>query len=413
MKTLEEHLSKVISQSHKRGRPLKEGECQSPQGSRCTLCHAVDLTYEEEVSLKEEALQTHWKEHFSLPLLSRLVASPFGRGYRTVTKRRAFHVRGSVRLGLIAPAEEGSYKPFDVVECAIEPEGHAPIYRKVQEILEKPYAQPLADVLSYMIIKGNYMEYAVMINVRKVSPDVARAVNTLSKSLTHIFPAITSVFLYQDESSGRYYLGRSNKGKQPTVRKVFGKPDIHQRICGRSFLYSPLTFSQVNQSIADVFVTCAGELLALDKATTLLDLYCGYGLFALCLADKSHSVLGVEVSPEAIASAIHNAKRQKISNVRFLRSNITADSVARMIQPAHGRTVVLLDPPRSGTAEGVIECIAARKPARVVHIFCNIDIMPAELTRWTDDGYALTKAIPFDMFPGTSSIEMMVLLERA
>ncbi len=72
--------------------------------------------------------------------------------------------------------------------------------------------------------------------------------------------------------------------------------------------------------------------------------------------------------------------------------------------------VALLDPPRAGTMAGVIEALAARRPAKVLHIFCNIDIMPAELKRWEKGGYATSRVVPFDMFPGTSSMEIMVLL---
>ncbi len=412
MKTFEEHLTSIISQSNKRGRHLAEGECQSPRNYRCTLCHAVNLTYDNEVDFKNEAVHSFWKENFSGNLLSPLVPSPMGRGYRTVTKRRAFHDRESIKLGLIAPTDEGSYKPFDVVHCAIEPAGHAPIYQKVQGILEKPYAAALGEVLSYVIIKGSYTEHALIFNVRDITPNVVRAANTMSKTLTHTFKEISGIFLYEDSSSGRYYLGRSNKDRQPTVRKIFGKGEIFHRTHGKSFIHSLLEFSQVNQSIVETFVTHAGNLLDLNKNTTLFDLYCGYGLFSLCFAEKVRSVVGVEISVESVASAIANAKRQKVMNARFVRGDIIVESVARLMQQTHGQSAVLLDPPRSGTGEGVIECIAARKPERVLHIFCNSEIVPAELKRWTENGYTMTKAIPFDMFPGTSSIEIMVLLER-
>jgi tRNA/tmRNA/rRNA uracil-C5-methylase (TrmA/RlmC/RlmD family) len=74
---------------------------------------------------------------------------------------------------------------------------------------------------------------------------------------------------------------------------------------------------------------------------------------------------------------------------------------------------MLLDPPRSGTAPGVLEVLAGRLPRRVVHVFCNMEILPEELQRWKKAGYRPERAIPLDMFPGTPELEMMVLLVPA
>ncbi len=409
LKTFSEHLTEAIAASHAGKRPLGKGECQSSHGARCSLCHAIDLSYESEVTLKNKALSAFWEQHYAPGLLSTLIPSTMGRGYRTVTKRRASHVRQSCRLGLIAPTDEGSYEPFDVVRCAIEPGRHSEIYQHIQQSLEKPYAGPLSEVLSYAIIKGSYTEQTLILNVREITPTVVRAANTLSKSLTHTFQELVGVFLYEDTASRNYYLGRSTQ-RQPVLRKVFGKAEIYHRTCGKSFLYSPLAFSQVNQSMLELFVTQAGRLLELNDGMTLLDLYCGYGLLALCLAHSVQYVEGVEISTESIASAIANARRQKATNVRFVRTDITIDSIPRLMERVQKHTAIILDPPRSGVAEGVIECIAARKPGKVLHIFCNVDILPSELRRWTEYGYKVVNAIPLDMFPGTSSVEIMVLL---
>lgn len=411
VKTFDDHLRRTIAEASLKKRSLTAGECQSPRSGRCSLCHAIDLEYEDELRLKNEALRSFWEQFASPNTLAHLAPSPLGRGYRTVTKRRAFLLRGSTRLGLIAPTNEGSYNPFDVVQCAIEPAGHARVYQKMQEILEKPYARPIAHALSYVILKGSYAEYALILNVRRISSDIVHATNTLSKSITYSFKEVVGVFLHEDTSDGRYYLGSSDR-KPVKFRRVFGKAEIRQRMYGKSFLYSPLAFSQVNQSIVGHLVAKAGELLDLTKDMRLFDLYCGYGLFTLCLAENVHSAVGVEIAGESVASAIANAKRQQVSNVRFFRSDITVETLPHLLRQSRPHDVVLLDPPRSGTGSGVIECIAARKPAQALHIFCNADIMPAELKRWETSGYRIKQAIPFDMFPGTPSVEMMVLLSQ-
>lgn len=392
-------------------RTLAPGECQSVDGRRCQLCSAGTIEYETEVQIKNGALQEFWKS-LQLPVaLEPLIPSPLGRGYRTVTKRKVFVHKGSVQLALIDPDESGKPEPFPVDRCAIEPAGHLEIYRRIQEAIEKPFARPLAEQLSYVVIKGNYREFTLIFNVREISGGVIKASNTLSKSLTKLFPSIIGLFLYLDESSGKYYLGVKNPRVRPTAKKLFGKSTIYHKACGKSFLFSPLSFSQVNQSLVERLVSEAGRLLALTKESRLYDLYCGYGLFALCLAEKAGSVVGVEISHDSIESAIENAARQKVERVRFLRSEITADAVGSILWKLRPYDRVILDPPRGGTAEGVIETIAALKPERVVHLFCNIDLMPTEIKRWQSGGYEIKKAVPLDMFPGTAAMETVALLE--
>ena len=412
LSSLEELLANEARSVHDASRSLEKGECQSPAGKRCALCLASTFLYDKELPLKTGALLRFWQDH-ALPVpLSPLVASPAGRGYRTVTKRRVFSSRKGWVLGLIDTSIGGYHHAFPVVRCAIEPREHAAIYATANESLSKPYAASLAERLRYIIIKGSYAEFTVILNVIDSSPQVVKGANTLSKALTRAHKQIAGVHLYEDTSDGRYYLGGDDPGEK-RMKKLFGRGSLFQRIGGRPFLYGPGSFSQVNQSIVESLVDTAARLLVLQNGQTLYDLYCGYGLFSLSLAPRVKRVVGAEISRTSINAAIANAERQKVSNARFLRSDITAEAINTIMKGASPEDVVLLDPPRNGTAPGVIEEIAARKPARLLHIFCNSALIQREMKRWKTGGYRGARAIPFDMFPGTAAVEILVLLERA
>jgi len=83
-----------------------------------------------------------------------------------------------------------------------------------------------------------------------------------------------------------------------------------------------------------------------------------------------------------------------------------------VMRDATPKSSVLLDPPRKGTAPGVIEAIASKHPERVLHIFCNIELIADDLKCWLSCGYRPTAAVPIDMFPGTASMEILVLLSN-
>lgn len=412
MQNFQDTLTSTVRAAKIPPRMLGEGECQSSRGVVCRLCHARELDYPAEIQLKNQALQQYWKTLRIGVSLDRVIASPLGRHYRTTSKRKVFPLRDSIRLGLISPDEQNKLHPLDIVQCAIEPAQHQIIFSNIQESIVKPYAKPLARALTYAIVKGNYKEHTVILNVNEISLQLVRVANTLSKTLTKKNTSIVGVFLYEGSSNDGYYLGTKGKSAKQQVKKLFGKPQIFQSVIGRKFLFSPMVFSQINQSLLEKMLRTAEELLQPTSSTTLFDLYCGYGIFALSLAEKVKQVVGVELSHLSIESAIDNAKRQHVQNARFLRSDINDETIERIMHHASEEDVVLLDPPRSGTSEGVIETIAAKSPRRVLHIFCEIDLIPRELKRWAKAGYKPLRAIPLDMFPGTATIETMILLEK-
>jgi len=405
----EEHLRGVA------GTPAEppSGACRTYSSRICPLCHASGVDYPAEAAARDAALRIFWGRLGLDAPLQGLVRSPLGRGYRTVSKRKAFPVKGEPRLGLIDPAGEKGRRPVDVIACRVEPDSHAAVYARVRDSIVLPSARALVPALRYVIVKGNYSELLVIVSVSRVDGAIVSAVNALSKAVTSACPGVRGIVLYLDRGDGGYYLGTRSPASRGNVRKIYGEMMIYQKFGGKGFLFPPLAFSQVNASLVDGLIAEAGRMLDLSGGDDMYDLYCGYGLFTLTVGARARRGTGIERTPESIDAAIRNARRLGERGARFLRSDITRETLPRMLSRVRSADALLLDPPRSGTAPGVIECIAARRPGRVVHMFCNIDIMPAEISRWKAAGYLPARGVPFDMFPGTDETEVMVLLRPA
>ena len=393
--------------------PDSAGFCRSISSRLCTLCHASVTAYDLEVPARNRALQEFWRLLQPGPPLQPLIRSPQGRHYRTTTKSKLQMLRGTPVLSLIDSREGGGSRAMDVVRCAIEPESHARVYTHVAGFIAKPPAFLLTDALRYVVIRGNERELTIILTVQEITSQIVHITNTLSKGLTRACPEVRGVLLFEDDTNGRYYLGSRTPSKKRAVRKIFGTTDVYQRFGGRSFLFSSLAFSQVNASLVDTLIGTAGRLLRVEGDSILFDLYCGYGLFTLTLGAHAGTAVGIERSPEAVLAAKANALRNGIGNVRFVRCDITAETLEPLLSRATPGALFLLDPARGGTAPGVIEAVAATRPGRVVHLFCRIDLMPAELERWRSAGYRLAEAVPFDMFPGTDEVEVMALFTPA
>lgn len=393
-------------------RPLKHGECQTTAGQKCSLCLAYRINYDNEYRIKDTALQEYWKVHRFAQPLQPLVPSPFGRNYRVVTKRKIFSFNGKLQLGLIGTDDDATgIHPLAVGQCMIEPSAHSDIFRCVQDYLNRKEFREVAEAMNYVVIKGNYEEFTVIFNVASMDPNSRQFINHLSKHLTKTVNGVNGVFTYIDEKRSRFYLPQRQKSQKLQFQKIFGKDAIFHRAGSKKILYSPLSFSQTNLSIVEKFVSTAEGMLELNRSDQLFDLYCGYGLFSLSIADKIRNVTGVELSGDSMRDAKKNAERMHIENCKFIEGDIDEECLERIFSSRSKITKVILDPPRNGTKPGVIEIIAAKKIERVLHIFCNIELMPAELERWHSGGYKIARAIPFDMFPGTGEVEMMVLLK--
>ncbi len=409
MERFQQIFSRTLTARHTVAPSLAPGECRSSHARTCTLCHASAVDYPTEASARNDALQEFWRTLRIKTPLHPLVRSPLGRNYRTTTKRKAFHRGRVVRLALIDPSESAGGRGMDVGQCAIEPAGHAAVYAKVQESLGKPYARPLADALRYVVVRGNYEEYTVLFTVDRIDGPVSKTLNSISKGLTHTVPSVKGVLLFEDRSDGRYYLGTRNPAGRGGIRKVFGNADVYAKFGGKGFLYPGTAFSQVNASLVDQMVETALRLLQPAADSTLYDLYCGYGLFTLTVGTSAGACIGVERSPESVDAAIANGRRLHAENVRFIKSDITPETLGPLIAGARPGDAMLLDPPRGGAAAGVIECLAARRTGRILHLLCNIDLAEPEIQRWKKSGYRLADAVPFDMFPGTDDVEIMAL----
>jgi tRNA/tmRNA/rRNA uracil-C5-methylase (TrmA/RlmC/RlmD family) len=408
-----ELLRRRIDQAAIAPRRLEPGECRTTGGKQCRLCHASRLSYADELPLKVQALGEFWAGICPEgPTLAPLRPSPRGRGYRSVSKRKVFLDGRRRFLGLIDPDSQRTGGGLEVAICAIEPEIHLKIFSACAGQLNRPHTKTLASCLRYVIVRGGVQAPAVILSVEEISPVVVREANGLSRALTRAVPSITGVFLFEDTSDGRYYLGAGAAPSAHVFRKLFGARELSATIAGIRFAFHPLAFSQVNAEGAGILVRTAEELLRPSKDQRLLDLYCGYGLFGLSLAPLVRQVTGIESSPHSVAAAIAIARARGVRHARFFRDGVSAGSLSRHAGAPGPLDLVVLDPPRGGTENGVIEAVAERRPVRALHIFCNTEVIARELARWKENGYAVSAAVPVDMFPGTATVEILTLLEK-
>jgi tRNA/tmRNA/rRNA uracil-C5-methylase (TrmA/RlmC/RlmD family) len=300
------------------------------------------------------------------------------------------------------------------VESPLEPREHGRIFEFLQQKISEPAFKLVAGHLNYLIIRGSYTERAVIFNVDTLNGPLVRKLKLLAGHLQKLTDTVSSAYIYPDPSCSDYYLEEGQPSDILQFKKLFGRTDLVVSHHGCRYSYHPTSFSQVNEAMVPIMLDMTETLLEPDPVETLLDLYCGYGLFSHFLAPGYKHVVGVDAEGPSIRSAIFNKKPNPASKkARFLSRRITARSVEKIPLPNDlGAETILLDPPRQGPQEGVIAALSRREPRKVLHINCGVDQIPISLKQWQQNGFKVKRIVPLDMFPGTAGLEVLILLEK-
>jgi len=370
------------------------------------------LDYQAELAIKNQALALFWQKYRLPGKPEPVIASPRPRHYRTTSKRKTILRGGTLYLLFNDRALRSQKRPF--VESPLEPPEHGRIYTFLQQKLSEPAYRIVAAHLNYLIIRGGYTERAVIFNVDTINGSLVRKLKILAEHLRKLEEPAASAYIFTDPSCSDYYLEERQPADILQFKKLFGKADLAVSHRGCRYFYHPTSFSQVNEAMVPVMLDMARALLKPHRAETLLDLYCGYGLFSHFLAPGYKQVLGIDAEGPSIRAAIANKKFNPASRkTRFLARRITAASIEKIPLPDKpGGETILLDPPRQGTQEGVIAALCQRDPRKVLHIFCGVDRIPDSFRQWKQYGYTFRRIVALDMFPGAAGLEVMILLVK-
>lgn len=196
------------------------------------------------------------------------------------------------------------------------------------------------------------------------------------------------------------------------VVTLYGDGYITDFIGDVKFRISPLSFYQVNPAQTRVLYGKALEYAGLTGEETVFDLYCGVGTISLFLARSAKKVYGVEIVPQAIEDAKVNAGINGIDNVEFFVGK--AEEVIPELYENEGiqADVVVVDPPRKGCDERLLETIVRMEPERVVYVSCDSATLARDLRYLSDNGFAVKEVQPADMFAQGVHVETVCLLSR-
>lgn len=188
---------------------------------------------------------------------------------------------------------------------------------------------------------------------------------------------------------------------------LYGNLYIVDKIGDIKYRISPLSFFQVNPRQTEKLYNLALEYADLTGQEVVWDLYCGIGTISLFLAQRAREVYGVEIVPEAIEDARRNAELNNIMNASFMVG--ASEDVADTLPTPD---VIVVDPPRKGCDEKLLETIIKVAPRRLVYVSCDPATLARDVKILTENGFVLRRVRPVDQFCHTTHVETVVLMSK-
>ena len=378
-----------------------------PLFGKCGGCDYVNETYDYELMMKwlrEDKLLGRYGR------VEKVLSSPSLTGYRCKVQA----VCGRDRDGKFITGQyrKGSHHLFPIRSCSLEDGMATAVLQTVRQMATRFSISPFDEDkgtgdLRHILIRTGWKTretMVVLVTAKKDFPHKDDFVSAIHQKNPNV---VTVVQVINNEKTSMVI----PKDSEEII--LWGKGYIVDNLCGLDFRISAKSFYQVNPEMAERLYEIAMNMARLRPTDTVRDAYCGTGTIGLGAASRGvKEVIGIESNPDAVKDAKLNAEANGISNARFI-----VDDASKWLKSAQKEgqkcDVLFLDPPRAGSSEEFLAAAGRMEPEVIVYISCNPETLARDLryiVRFLP--YKVLGIQPVDLFPGSESIETVVLLSK-
>ena len=364
----------------------------------CGGCSLLHLEYEAQLKHKLDSAQRTLKKLGNIDLK---INGIYGKDQ--------YHYRNKVQMFYCLDKEvySGFYQKethnvFKLEECFLQTNTASKISVSLDKILNK-YQVPIynektkAGLLRAVLIRNNQKGEYVVVLISKENK-IAN-LDRIIKELIKEHPEVIQVHLNINSKSTNVILGSKTK-------ELYFKKKFIEEINGLKFELAYNSFFQINYDVMLMLYQEIIEKVKSLKVKRAVDAYCGVGTISLLLAKYVKEVIGIEVVFEAIKNADNNKAINNIKNAKFILGK-----TEEKLEQINNIDLLVVDPPRKGLDESLIETIKQKDIKHLIYVSCNEATLARDLGL-LKDYYNVKEIKAFDMFPNTNSLELLTYLER-
>ena len=411
-------LMKVLSPSKDR---IEKAVC--PMARKCGGCQIQEMKYPAQLAFKESKVRGNLERIGEVPgeLLDQImhpIVGMDGEGMQPFRYRNKAQFPigtdkdGRVTAGFYAGR---THSIIGNTDCVLGVEVNEEILNCILDFMEE------FEIPAYDEVKHKGLVRHVLLRYGFKTDEIMVCLVINGKTIPHChdlvgrlrqIPGMTSITLSSNTAKTNVIMG-------DTIRLLWGQEFITDYIGEIKYQISPLSFYQVNPVQTEKLYGLALDYAGLTGNETVWDLYCGIGTISLFLAKKAKQVYGVEIIPQAIDDAKNNAKINNITNAEFYvgkAEEVLPEYYKEYEKTHNGETahadVIVVDPPRKGCEESLLQTIVDMQPEKVVYVSCDSATLARDVKFLRAKGYELKDVTPVDQFPHTVHVETVVLLSK-
>lgn len=401
-------LADRLLQQEKAGFSVIQPRC--PYVGTCGGCTLQDLSYADQLALKRQRLLKLLGE-LDPSLTIDIVGLEDPWRYRNKAELTFGEHNGQLLLGY--HAARSFWRIVDIDDCVLLPEAMSRVASTVRRLAQEA-GQPAYNPKShrgffrYLIIRASHATGKLLACVMTTDGE-RRLLESLAEALTSAHPELMSV-----------YWGVNRKVADVAIPDELmllrGEPYLDDRIGPFALKLHPMNFLQPNPVMAQRMYDTLMSWLSGSPSQNVWDVYCGLGVVAFYLSSRFQTVYGIDSDTGNLEMGRLNAQANGLRNIQF-HAGKAEDLLANKrfwLLEAKPEAVVV-DPPRAGLHPKVIAALLAARPRQIAYVSCSPQALVRDLRELCSGfpRYRLCQATAFDMFPHTTHVEVLALLERA